>query len=195
MTDLIHSIKFKSVKNRFQQIMKQDIAKINKSHKILFSAEKFTNTYMMHPREYNKSLSGNTTNTYKRSNQKRVSSFNIETKKIAKKFSHDDRIEKLKEVQVYFTIKNHKEKSPHFKSFRLNNSSKYQIGQTSKNTLHKINSNIRKATEINQWINTKNVINWFNNIKHKKVQAHYICRTEFLPINSQRRVKKLLFHV
>ena len=168
MMELIHGIQFKSVKNRFQQIMKQDIANIQKSPQILVSADKSRNTYMMHPTEYNKSLSENITKTYKKSNQKRVSSFNIETKKIAEKFSIDDRIEKLKEVQAYVTIKDHKEKFPHLKSFRLINPSKSEIGKISKKILDKINSNIRIATKVDQWKNTKDVINWFNNIKHKK---------------------------
>ena len=123
---------------------------------------------MVPPIEYNKSLLENITKTYKKSNQKRVSSFNIETKKIAEKFSIDDRIEKLKEVQAYVAIKDHKEKFPHLKSFRLINPSKSEIGKISKKILDKINSNMRIATKVNQWKNTKDVINWFNYIKHKQ---------------------------
>ena len=40
MMELIHGIQFKSVKNRFQQIMKQDIANIKKSPQIFVSADK-----------------------------------------------------------------------------------------------------------------------------------------------------------
>ena len=78
----------------------------------MVSAEKSRNTYMMHPTGYTKSLSETITKTYKKSNQKRVSACNIETKKIADKVSIDDKIEKFKKSKLISQVKTTKRNSP-----------------------------------------------------------------------------------
>ena len=149
-------------------MMKRDIATIKESKQIFVPADKSRNVYKVSPTECKKALSENITKTYKKSSQKKVNSFNIETKKIAEKYSIDDRIEKLNEKQAYITVKDHKENFPHIKSVRLINPSKSEIGKISKKILDNINMNIKSATQINQWKNTKDVINWFSSINDKK---------------------------
>ena len=45
------------------------------------------------------------------------------------------------------------------------------IGKIIKSLLDAINENIHKETNVNQWKNTAQVINWFKNIKSKKVSS------------------------
>ena len=51
---------------------------------------------------------------------------------------------------------------------------KSEIGKISKKILDRINKNILSATNINQWKNTKSVIEWFRNIENKQ-QYSFIC--------------------
>ena len=48
------------------------------------------------------------------------------------------------------------------------NPTKNELGKISKKIIKKINQEILKKTDVNQWKNTSNVINWFNNIENKK---------------------------
>ena len=105
MMALIHNIRFKKVHSESQNMMKRDIATIKESKQIFVLADKSRNVYKVSPTEYKKALSYNITKTYKKSSKKKVNSFNIETKKIAEKYSIDDRIEKLNENQAYITVK------------------------------------------------------------------------------------------
>ena len=45
---------------------------------------------------------------------------------------------------------------------------KYILSKTSKKIIEQINQEILKKTGVNQWKNTSNVNNWFNNIENKK---------------------------
>ena len=69
------------------------------------------------------------------------------------KLEIDDRVEKIKEIEAFLTIKDHKEGFPHSLSFRLINPSKSDIGKTSKFLLDTINENILKQTNVNPWKN------------------------------------------
>ena len=69
------------------------------------------------------------------------------------KLEIDDRVEKIKEIEAFLTIKDHKEDFPHSLSFRLINPSKSDIGKTSKSLLDTINENILKQTNVNPWKN------------------------------------------
>ena len=48
------------------------------------------------------------------------------------------------------------------------NPTKNELGKISKKIIEQINQEILKKTDVNQWKNTSNVINWFNNIENKK---------------------------
>ena len=76
---------------------------------------------------------------------------------------------KLQETGAFILVKDHKEeKFLNFPSFRLINSSKSEIGKTSKHILDKINKSQQGNTKVNQWKNTSDAIIWFKNINSKK---------------------------
>ena len=164
---MIKNIQFKSIKNDFQNKLKEDINEIKNSNKIFVPADKSRNIYKMEKEQYNKLLHENITKTYKKTNKSRINAINKTAKKIASDLELEDRIVKMQESESYITIKDHKEDFPNKLSCRLINPSKSDIGKVSKQILDKINSNIRASTEINQWQNSKSVIDWFVNIRNK----------------------------
>ena len=164
---MIKNIQFKNIKNDFQNKLKEDINEIKNSNKIFVSADKSRNIYKMEKEEYNKLIHENITKTYKKTNKNRINTINKTAKKIASDLELEDRIDKMQESECYITIKDHKEDFPNKLSCRLINPSKSDIGKISKQILDKINSNIRASTEINQWKNSKSVIDWFVNIRNK----------------------------
>ena len=51
---------------------------------------------------------------------------------------------------------------------RLENLAKNEISRLSKSILDKINNKLRNITSLNQWKDTREVINWFNKIEEKR---------------------------
>ena len=74
----------------------------------------------------------------------------------------------MEETEAYITVKDHKVGFPHKLSFRLINPSKSDIGKISKNLLDKINKILILNTNVNQWKNTRTIIDWFKNVANKK---------------------------
>ncbi len=74
----------------------------------------------------------------------------------------------MKKREAFISLKDHKENFENNPKCRLINPAKSESGKLSKIILDKINSNLRKVLNLNQWENTQNVIEWFGNIKEKK---------------------------
>ena len=68
----------------------------------------------------------------------------MEAESIATNLKLSDRIKKLAEAPAYITLKDHKENFRSKRSCRLINSSKNEIGKTSKVLLEKINKKLLK---------------------------------------------------
>ena len=147
----------------------------------------------MEKEQYNKLLHENITKTYKKTNKNRINAINKAAKKIASDLELEDRIDKMQESECYITIKDHKADFPNKLSCRLINPSKSDIGKVSKQILDKINSNIRASTEINQWQNSKSVIDWFVNIRNKNKTTFFQFGIEsFCPSISPQLFNKAL---
>ena len=73
----------------------------------------------------------------------------------------------MQETEAYFTIKDHKNEFPNKISYRLINPSKSNIGKISKTIFDTINKNIVRSTEINQWKDKANVLDWYANFTEK----------------------------
>ena len=69
--------------------------------------------------------------------------------------------------KCFFTLKDHKPNSKNNPKARLINPAKNEIGQISKNTLDKINHQLRDSLRINQWKDTSEVIESFLKIPDK----------------------------
>lgn len=66
-------------------------------------SDKSRNIYIMDKDEYKKLLTKNLMKTYKKTNKDKLSKISSDTKKIYKKFSIDDRIERMQECESYIT--------------------------------------------------------------------------------------------
>ena len=71
-------------------------------------------------------------------------SINLQAESIATNLKLSDRIKKLAEAPAYITLKDHQENFRSKRSCRLINSSKNEIGKTSKVLLEKINKKLLK---------------------------------------------------
>ena len=73
------------------------------------------------------------------------------------------------------TMKDHKGNFGNEPSVRLINPAKNQIGCISKVILDKINVGIKSELRLNQWKNTKEVIDWVANIDEKPFYKFVQC--------------------
>ena len=125
----------------------------------------------MKPAEYKKMLKENITKTYRKAPVKLENAINLEAKQISDKLGLSDRIEKLSRNKTFVTLKDHKQNFSSKPTCRLINPSKTEIRKVSKRILDKINTKIRSELELNQWKNTEEVTQWFENIKDKNQHA------------------------
>ena len=147
---MVKNIEFKNVKNEFQEKLKEDINEIKTSDKMFVAADKSRHIYKMEKQQYTKLLTENITKTYKKSNKKKLSNINFIAKKITKKLSIDDRVQRMEELEAYITVKDHKDEFPNKIPCRLINPSKSNLGKISKIILDKINQHLVASININQ---------------------------------------------
>ena len=147
----------------------------------------------MNKDQYNKLLKENITKTYKKADCNVQATINGEAKQIAEKLKLDDKIECLAERNAFISLKDHKEDFHRNTKCRLINPAKSEIGRLSKKYLERINTDVRKATQLNQWRNTATVIDWFSDIKGKQ-RSKFIKFdiVEFYPSISEDLLNKAL---
>ena len=114
--------------------------------------------------ERNKLLKENVNETYKKAREKLQKSINLEGKSIVTKLKLSDQIEKLGQAPA---LKDHKENFRSKPSCWLINPSKNEIGKISKTVLEKINKELLKELDFNQWRNKDDVRGRFRNIPNK----------------------------
>ena len=158
---------FLCVRNPFQEILKQDIKKINASNKVLVFADKTRNIYGLDKEQHKKLLRENISKSYKKSDKQSVDMVNQELKDITTKHEIGDKIEAMSRKQAFISLKDHKENFLNNPKCRLINPAKSDLGFVSKTILDRINYSIRSKVNVNQWRNTQSVVEWFSNIKEK----------------------------
>ena len=123
--------------------------------------------YKMSYENYDKLLSENITQTYKKEKHKTAASIVNECKSIAKKLHIENRLRPTIEKPAFITIKDHKENFENNMKCRLINPTKTEIGRVSKYILDRINTDIRSKCKLNQYKKPKDVINWFSQLRQK----------------------------
>ena len=108
-----------------------------------------------------------TSKSYKKANTNSIRSINKEANTIAEDLQLDDRIEQFSQREAFITLKDHKENFQNNTKCRLINSAKSEIEIISKHYIETIKNTICEKTQVNQWRNTKLVIEWFKAIKNK----------------------------
>ena len=89
-------------------------------------------------------------------------------KKIVKEHGLELRVMATQARPARATLKDHKHNFQEDPKIRLINPTKPEIGRISKKILQKIITAVRGKTKFNQWINSDEVINWFQNLPNKE---------------------------
>jgi hypothetical protein len=191
--DIIQGIEFKDTTTKFQKQLSKDCKDIRESDELIIPADKTTNFYKLQPEQHNRLLHENVTKDYKKAPPNLEKDINIEDKRIAAALELDDRINCIAKNETFITLKDHKPSFNNKPTCRLINPTKSEIGKISKSILERINSATRAATQVNQWKNTSEVINWYNQIANKG-QYSFICFDicEFYPSISKELLTKAL---
>ena len=109
----------------------------------------------------------NVTKTYKKVNLNVANSIELEATSLSKKLQLDDKINTTARREAFITLKDHKHNFDNNPTCRLINPTKAEIGKISKRILDRINTKVFHTLQLNQWKNTKVVLNWFNSIQCK----------------------------
>jgi len=196
MLNMIQRVEFKTnstTTNSLQTKLDKDVQQIRQDKKIYVKADKTTNHYKAEPQDYLNLLQKNVTKAYKKSNKSNPDSITSVDKKIAQDLTLDDRIEVSASRDAFITLKDHKPDFVNNPTCRLINPTKSEIGIISKQILDNINKEIIKATEVNLWRSTSNVIDWFKAIPSKSQHAFItfdVC--DFYPSISEQLLTKAL---
>ena len=164
---LVKSIKFRDVKTNFQSQLKHDLREITKTKKVITFADKTANLYGLCPNKYNKIVKDNITKEYKTAEEGTVESINDEAWSIIKDYEIKGKVPKFQLSDAFVTLKDHKSEFPRITKCRLINPSKTHIAKISKAILDRVANDVRKASNLTQWKNSREVVSWFNNINHK----------------------------
>ena len=164
---MISKVQFRRVKNDFPKRLKKDIRSIQSFKKVSAFADKTRSIYEMKKAHYEKLLTDNITKTYKQSNNNVYNSINLEAKLFAKKIETADRVEYMARKPAYITMKDHKENVNINPKCRLINAAKSELGKVTKIIVENINKTVKEKLHCNQWKNTSNVVDCFQNITDK----------------------------
>ena len=166
---MIKKVEFKRVNNEFLNTLKSDIQDIKKSQNLCVFADKTRNIYEMSKESYNKLLAENITKSYKKTDDESCITVNREAKEIATKLGIAQRVNRIAEKPAFITLKDHKDNFENSPKCRLLNPAKSELGKVSKVITEKLISGIKTNTNLQQWKNTSDVINWFTSIENKNL--------------------------
>ena len=168
---------------------------INSSKKAFIPADKSRNYYEMDMESHNKLYTENITKTYKKLDETIYTKINHETKLFAEKLGISEKVKCLAKSNAFITIKDHKEDFLNNPKCRPINPAKPELGKVSKAIIDTINKIVRIKTKVNQWHNTREVIEWFESIKNKKVCSFtQFDIEEFYPSISKKLLESSLVH-
>ena len=191
--DLVENIEFTDYVDPYQKHLKKEMRDIKRSKDVMLCADKTRNIYKTKPEVYNKLLTENITQNYKKIEDEIVDNINREAKEITKKLDIEDRVEQLTKKEAVIFIKDHKQNFQNTPSCRLINPTKSNIGVISQINLQKINETIRNKTKLKQWRNTNEVLTWFRNLDNKQNLEFLQCDIkDFYPSITEKTLEKAI---
>ena len=158
LVNMIQNVKFREVRNKFQQQLKSDLIKINKDDHLYVPADKTNNYYCVKLETYNRLMKTATEKEYKKSKKERTETITQVDKDIAYKLSLADRINITAEKEAFITLKDHKDNFRHKPTCRLLNPCKAELGKVSKQMLQRIVTTVKERNSLNLWHSTSDVI-------------------------------------
>ena len=169
LVELIRNIKFRRIRNTYQEKLNEDIKLINESNRTMTFKYKTSNMYRLTKDQYDHLIMNSITSTYKKANNNINKQINMDRKNLMRDKEVIKRMETNEEGNSFITIKDHKENFDNHPTVRPINPAKYELGRISKLILDKINKKISQKFELNQWKDTDVVIDWFKQIKNKNL--------------------------
>ena len=165
---LVRSIEQRPVTNVFQKDLLQKIKEVKSSKKVIVSADKSRNLYAFSKEAYHKKLNENVTSDYKIAAPDETDIVNLKSAEIAKDLNLDKRMHVHTNHEAFITLKDHKDEFMSRPSFRLINPAKSDVGKVAKQLVEDIINRMGEKLKVHQWCSTKEVIEWFKNIKNSK---------------------------
>ena len=194
MIELITNIKYTSTNCSFQNKMNMDCEKVKNSGNVVVEADKTHNLYLLEPKDYNKLIFENITQSYQKCDPNEKCKIDEKSAQIAQKFKIEDRVQQFTTDECFLTIKDHKPNFPNSIKCRLINPAKNQLGKVSQQILRKIIDNLTSKLELNMWKNTDNVIDWFTVADNANARLIKFDIVDFYPsINEELLNKALAF--
>ena len=168
MEGLLRGVEFKKFSNPLQMKLKKDRQKVAQNKNLLVPADKTRNYYSLEKDKYVELLSKDIHKSYKKTTHVEAEEIDSEQRNIVESLDLTDRnIFRLQSQPANVSLKDHKANFDSNPSTRLINPTKPEIGKISKKILDRVNNEIRRITNYNQWLNSDSVISWFKNIKNK----------------------------
>ena len=174
LISLVKNVKFKKVRNHFQDQLKQDLKRMKPSNKPITFADKTTNMYRLTREKYEKILNDSITAMCKIASNNIKKKINAAGKQVLHNNKVWKRIQTNEENNCFIPLKDHKENFQNNSTIRLINPTKNELWKISKVILDKVNINIRENLQLNQWKNTSTVIDWFITIQDKHLHSFVI---------------------
>ena len=186
-------IKFRRVKDDFQDTLEEDIKTLTNTEDIIVKADKTKNLYSVSKPQYEKLLRDNVTATYKQAPDNTYTEINNEAKQLAEKLNTSDRVDIMAQSDAFITLKDHKDRFKNDLPCRLINPAKSELGVISNAILDRMVSAVRVATEINLWRSTGSVIDWVKGIDDKSRHT-FVCFdvVQYYPSIGETLLKKAL---
>ena len=166
--ELVNKIKFRKVSSNFQNQLKENIKATKKSKKIFVFADKTSNIYQIEKDEYNKLTTDASSLAYKKVSDKFSNKVNANEKKIIENKAVVNRMFVNGSNSCFITLKEHKPNFFNNPKVCSLNPAKNELGRISKSILDRINTSLRNLIKVNQWKDSKEVIEWFKNITNKQ---------------------------
>ena len=144
--------------------------KINQKKELIISADKTNNHYLVTTEEYKDLVNKEIHKKYKKAAPEKVKKVDSEHAKTAAELEIDDRMFKTAPRDAFISLKDHKEDFTTNPKVRLINPTKPEVGHVAMQIVDDIVKRIRtKNDKLKQAISTRDVIDWFKNIKDKKL--------------------------
>lgn len=173
--------------------MQQDLKRTKASNKTTTFADKTANIYRLTKEEYEKILNDSITATYKKANNNIKKKINADGKQELRNIKVLKRMQKNRENNSFISPKDHKENFQSNPTVMLINPAKSKLGKISKFILYRINKNIRKNLQLNQWKNISTVIDWFITIQDKNLHSFAIFNIkDFSPSKREKLLQNVL---
>ena len=171
---MISNIKYKPVRNEFQDMLKSEIREIKNLDKVTVFADKTKNQYRVSVADYEKKVVETITNDYEGVSPEVVRKVDQQSAKFAETFKTTkdktlaDRMDRSTQKSCFVSFKDHKTGFSGRVQTRLINPSKNNLGQISKNILDVINTTLLIETKLPLWRSSNEVVNWFNKLNDKQ---------------------------